>query len=169
MKLEDLKIEDEQLLENVKKVVQGAEDRVRTEYSKKGKDKDDIINELKEKLEKYEPSKQKDEKDLKIDNLTQMVETLIADKNNSIIETKLKNANIPTSFSKYLKDIDIKNVDDEIKSLGEMFKSQLNDYIPNSGRTETKTYTKEEFNNMSFDEQVALAENNPSLYESFTK
>lgn len=169
MKLEDLKIEDEQLLENIKKVVQGAEDRVRTEYSKKGKDKDDIINKLKEKLEKYEPSKQKDEKDLKIDNLTQMVETLIADKNNSIIETKLKNANIPTSFSKYLKDIDIKNVDDEIKSLGEMFKSQLNDYIPNKGRTETKTYTKEEFNNMSFDEQVALAENNPSLYESFTK
>ena len=41
MKLEDLKIEDEKLLENIKKVVQGAEDRVRTEYSKKGKDKDD--------------------------------------------------------------------------------------------------------------------------------
>lgn len=169
MKLEDLKIEDEELLENVKKVVQGAEDRVRTEYSKKGKDKDDIINELKEKLEKYEPTKQKDEKDLKIDKLTQMVESLMADKNNSIIETKLKNANMPTSFSKYLKGVEIDKVDDEIKSLGEMFKSQLSDYMPNRGRTETKTYTKEDFDNMSFDEQVALAESNPSLYESFTK
>lgn len=169
MKLEDLKIEDEELLENVKKVVQGAEDRVRTEYSKKGKDKDDIINELKEKLEKYEPTKQKDEKDLKIDKLTQMVESLMADKNNSIIETKLKNANIPVEFSKYLKGVEIDKVDDEIKSLGEMFKSQLSDYMPNGGRTETKTYTKEDFDNMSFDEQVALAESNPSLYESFTK
>ena len=52
MKLEDLNIEDKELLENLKKVIQGAEDSVRTEYSKK-------LKELEKKLPKPKTEEEK--------------------------------------------------------------------------------------------------------------
>lgn len=161
MKLEDLKIEDEELLQNIKKLIQGEGDKVRTEYSKKNK-------ELQSELDKYKPKDEpKDEKDSIIEELKKQVESLMADRKISAIEKSLKDNNLPKGFSKYL--IGSENIDDDIKGLKDMFKEQLSDYVPSNKNAQVKTFTKEEFDNMSFDEQCALAESNPTLYDSLSK
>lgn len=168
MKLEDLKIEDEELLKNIETLIQSETDKVRTKYSQEGKGKDKTISELEEELKKYKPQEQKkDEKDLKIDELTKTVNQLVADKKKSQIESILENSKLPKGFSKYL--INSDNIEEDVKGLQEMFKEQLKDYTPSNTHVETKKITKEDFEKMGFEEQCNFAESNPTLYESFTK
>ena len=96
MKLEDLKIEDKELLKNIETLIQSETDKVRTKYSQESKGKDKTISELEEELKKYKPQEQKkDEKDLKIDELTKMVNQLVADNKKSQIESILENSKLP--------------------------------------------------------------------------
>lgn len=158
MELSELNLSEEQL-ENVKKIIQGAEDRVRTDYSKKLKDttselakykpneKSDAEKQLEEKMKELEL------KEKELNNKTKIYE----------VEGKLSELGLPKELGKFLNIGD--NIDESIKEVG----TCVNSYFLNNGskpntHSKQQGVTKEQFKSMSYGERAKLLQTNPDLY-----
>lgn len=162
MELNELGLSEEQLA-NVQKLVQGAEDRVRTDYSKKLKDAND-------ELSKYKPVKKSDaEKDLETRlKALEDKEREIANKEKSLtVASKLKEKGLPEELASYLAIGE--DVDKTIESVG----TTLGNYFLNNGNkpnnhTTNKGLTKADFKKMSYGERAKLFKESPELYKALS-
>lgn len=157
MKLEDLNITDNELLEGVKKLLQAETDRVRTEYS----------NKIKE-LEKYKPV-EKTPKELELEKREKALiekEKEIKDAERvSKVQKLLCDKGLNKELSKYLNindETDLETLTDDLSKL------MKNDFIPHNN-TGKGNVTKEQFKKMSYSEQVKLYQDDKNLYNSLIK
>lgn len=151
---------DEQI-KQIEKVVQGHEDRVRTDYSKQLKD-------AQTELAKYKPAeKSESEKALeqKIAEL-EAKEKVVADKEKSItVAEKLKNAGLPADLAQYI------NIGEDVDKTIESVGATLGSYFLNKGakptnHTTNKGVTKETFQKMGYSERARLYQEDPELYRA---
>lgn len=162
------KEDDEKLQKLIADAVQRETDRVRTELHKKLKDREDEIENLKnEKLtdeEKAELERKKFEDDRKE-----------FEKNKLNYETTLylSEQKLPAKLVSYLKGSDLEKRKEEIKNLTELmdglvqekvkekFNSQSDDFNNSNNQTSVK------WNEMTIDEKIAFAEENPEEAKKF--
>lgn len=144
MKLEDLKIEDETLLENIKKVIASSEDRVRTDYKKKYADYETIKKE-------NDDFKAEKEKAKKIESA----------------KKALKNKELPEELANYIvlegDEFDT-YLDDIAKVLNSHYKNADNSFKPKNHVSDK--ITREQFNKMDYFQRENLLNTNPTLYNS---
>ena len=163
MKLEDLNIEDKELLENLKKVIQSAEDTVRTEYSKK-------LKELEKKL-----PKQKSKEELSVEERLKAIEE--RERQADIREQKLnaegilKDKGLDTKLSKYLSLDGVEDLETYINEVAEVIgkQSKGNNYNPKGHKSTGTTITKDQFKKMSLMEKQKLYETDKETYLALTK
>lgn len=162
MKLEDLNIEDKELLENLKKVIQGAEDTVRTEYSKK-------LKELEKKL-----PKEKSPEELSLEERLKALED--RDKELSKRERKLnaegilKDKGLDTKLSKYLSLDGVEDLETYINEVAEVIGKQSKvNYNPKGHKSSNSVITKDQFKKMSLMEKQKLYETDKETYLALTK
>ena len=163
MKLEDLNIEDKELLENLKKVIQGAEDKVRTEYSKK-------IKELEGKL-----PKKKSPEELSVEERLKTLEE--RERQADIRERKLNASNLlkdkglDTKLSKYLSLDGVEDLETYINEIAEVVSAQskVSSYNPKGHKSSGNTITKDQFKKMSLMEKQKLYETDKDTYLALTK
>ena len=163
MKLEDLNIEDKELLENLKKVIQGAEDSIRTEYSKK-------IKELEKKL-----PKQKTPEELSVEERIKALEE--RERQADIREQKLnaegilKDKGLDTKLSKYLSLDGVEDLETYINEIAEVVgkQSKGSSYNPKAHKSTGTTITKDQFKRMSLIEKQKLYETDKDTYLALTK
>lgn len=163
MKLEDLNIQDKELLENLKKVIQGAEDTVRTEYSKK-------LKELEKKL-----PKQKSKEELSVEERLKAIEE--RERQADIREQKLnaegilKDKGLDTKLSKYLSLDGVEDLETYINEVAEVIgkQSKGNNYNPKGHKSSNSVITKDQFKAMSLMEKQKLYETDKETYLALTK
>lgn len=163
MKLEDLNIQDKELLENLKKVIQGAEDTVRTEYSKK-------LKELEKKL-----PKQKSKEELSVEERLKAIEE--RERQADIREQKLnaegilKDKGLDTKLSKYLSLDGVEDLETYINEVAEVIgkQSKGSSYNPKGHKSSGNTITKDQFKAMSLMEKQKLYETDKETYLALTK
>ena len=163
MKLEDLNIQDKELLENLKKVIQGAEDSVRTEYSKK-------LKELEKKL-----PKEKSPEELSLEERLKALED--RDKELSKREQKLnaegilKDKGLDTKLSKYLSLNGVEDLETYINEIAEVVNAQSkgSSYNPKGHKSSNSVITKDQFKKMSLMEKQKLYETDKDTYLALTK
>ena len=163
MKLEDLNIEDKELLENLKKVIQGAEDKVRTEYSKK-------IKELEGKL-----PKEKSPEELSVEERIKALEE--RERQADIREQKLnaegilKDKGLDTKLSKYITLDGVEDLETYITEIADVIGNQTNkkNWIPKGHTSGNTTITKDQFKKMSLMEKQKLYETDKDTYLALTK
>lgn len=144
MKLEDLKIEDETLLENIKKVIASSEDRVRTDYKKKYADYETI----KKENDDFKAEKERAEK---IDNA----------------KKALKEKGLPEELAQYFY-VEDKGLETSIDDISKVLNShyyRVDDGFKPSNHVSDKI-TREDFNNMDYFARENLLNTNPTLYNS---
>lgn len=164
MKLEDLKIEDEELLENLKKVIQGAEDKVRTEYSKK-------IKELEGKLPKPKTEEEKSLEE-RLKALEDRDKELSKREQKLNAEGILKDKGLDTKLSKYLSLDGVEDLETYINEIAEVVNAQSkggNSYNPKGHKGQGTTITKDQFKAMSLMEKQKLYETDKDTYLALTK
>lgn len=163
MKLEDLKIEDKELLQNVEKLIQSETDKVRTEYSKK-------IKELEAKV----PNEMSDTEKALSDRLK-----AIEDREKELAKKELqtnasnllKNKGLNTELSKYINLDGVEDLETYIGEIAQVVGNQAKQgkkFIP-SPHQGSKGITKEDFKKMNYNEKVALYNADRELYESLSK
>lgn len=164
MKLEDLNIEDKELLEKLKKVVQGAEDSVRTEYSKK-------LKELEKKL-----PKEKTAEELSVEERLKALEE--RERQADIREQKLNASNLlkdkglDTKLSKYLSLDGVEDLETYINEIAEVVgkQSKGSSYNnPKGHKSSNSVITKDQFKKMSLLEKQKLYETDKETYLALTK
>lgn len=163
MKLEDLNIEDKELLENLKKVIQGAEDTVRTEYSKK-------LKELEKKL-----PKEKTPEELGVEERLKALEE--RERQADIRERKLNASNLlkdkglDTKLSKYLSLDGVEDLETYINEIAEVVNAQSkgSSYNPKGHKSSNSVITKDQFKKMSLMEKQKLYETDKETYLALTK
>jgi hypothetical protein len=163
MTIEELKLSDEQIT-GVNKLIQSAEDRIRTDYAKRLKDVND-------ELAKYKPvEKSEAEKALekRIASL-EAREREIADKERSMtIANKLKDKGLPSELAQFLNVGD--DVDKTVESVGAALGSYFLDGSNKPGNhTTNRSITKQDFKRMSYSERAKLFAENPQLYQALNK
>ncbi len=160
MTIEELNLSEEQT-SAVRKLVQSAEDRVRTDYAQKLKD-------VRAELAKYKPvEKSEAEKELekRISDL-EAREQAFADKTRAAdIADKMKSKGLPVELAQYL------NLGDDIDSALDNVGVALGNYVLGasnkpSGHSKNKGVTKEQFRQMGYAERVSLFQGNPELYNT---
>ena len=135
--------------EEFDKAIQSAEDKIRTDYSKKVKD-----------LESKLPP-QKTEKELELETKEK---ELLAKEREYKIKDMLEINQLPTGLSKYISAEDVDVAGKEIATI-------LNDYLLNNSHKPKKhnnggdSITKEQFKNMNYSERMKLEQTNPELYK----
>ena len=163
MKLEDLNIEDKELLENLKKVIQSAEDKVRTEYSKK-------IKELEGKLPK---PKSEEEKSLeeRLKALEDRDKELSKREQKLNAEGILKDKGLDTKLSKYLTLDGVEDLETYINEIADVIGNQTkgSSYNPKGHKGQGTTITKDQFKAMSLMEKQKLYETDKDTYLALTK
>lgn len=144
MKLEDLKIEDSTLLENVKKVIASSEDRVRTEYKKKYSDYETIKKE-------NDDFKAEKEKATKIENAKSI----------------LKEKGLPEELAELFVNSEGEELKTSIENMAKVIQENYNSegFKPKNTANNT-AITKEQFQQMSYVDRCKLYETNPSLYNT---
>lgn len=163
MKLEDLNIEDKELLENLKKVIQGAEDTVRTEYSKK-------LKELEKKL-----PKQKSPEELSLEERLKALEDreieLTKREKMANVGNMLKDKGLDTKLSKYLSLDGVEDLETYINEIAEVVNAQSKGiyYNPKGHKSSGNTITKDQFKKMSLMEKQKLYETDKETYLALTK
>lgn len=163
MKLEDLNIEDEELLENLKKVIQGAEDTVRTEYSKK-------LKELEKKL-----PKQKSKEELSLEERLKALEEreieLTKREKRANVGNMLKDKGLNDKLSNYLNVDGVEDLETYINEIAEVIgkQSKGNNYNPKGHKSTGTTITKDQFKAMSLMEKQKLYETDKETYLALTK
>lgn len=162
MKLEDLKIEDEELLENLKKVIQGAEDKVRTEYSKK-------IKELEGKLPKPKTEEEKSLEE-RLKALEDRDKELSKRERKLNAEGILKDKGLDTKLSKYLSLDGVEDLETYINEVAEVVGKQSKvNYNPKGHKSSNSVITKDQFKKMSLMEKQKLYETDKETYLALTK
>ena len=160
MKLEDIQGLTEEQIADIQKVIQGAEDRIRTEKTLK-------IKELEEELKTYKPIEKSDaEKALeaRIAELEARENEIKAQERQAELQNKLKEKGLDVQLLKFLNVGE--DADTFLDEFANVFNAQLLDgsYKPSGHKGASSNITKEQFKNMGYLERVALQENNPSLY-----
>ena len=161
MELNELNLTEEQLA-NVQKLIQSAEDKVRTKYSTE-------LKTVKEELSQYKPKeKTQEEKDLetRIKNLELKEAELSAKENKVRIKSKLEEKGLPTGLADYLR----LETDEDIEKVGgELANYFLNNGVKPTNHAKSKPVTKEQFRNMSYAQRAQLFNDNPELYKALAK
>ena len=135
--------------EEFDKAIQSAEDKIRTDYSKKVKD-----------LESKMPTP-KTEKEIELETKEK---ELLAKEREYKIKDMLEINQLPTGLSKYISAEDVDVAGKEIATI-------LNDYLLNNSHKPKKhnnggdSITKEQFKNMNYSERIKLEQTNPELYK----
>jgi hypothetical protein len=163
MTIEELGLSEEQL-NGVNKLIQGAEDRIRTDYSKRLKDVND-------ELLKYKPV-EKSDTEKALEQRISALETKekeLADKERAMtIADKLKEKGLPSELANYLNVGD--NVDKTVESVGAMFGNYfLEGTNKPSNHVSNKGLTKQDFRKMSYSDRAKLYAENPTLYQALSK
>ncbi len=164
MKLEDLNIEDKELLENLKKVIQGAEDSVRTEYSKK-------LKELEKKLPKEKSPEEKSLEE-RLKALEDRDKELSKREQKLNAEGILKDKGLDTKLSKYLTLDGVEDLETYITEIAEVIGNQTKgkeNWIPKGHKGKGTTITKDQFKKMSLIEKQKLYETDKDTYLALTK
>lgn len=165
MKIEDIKGLTEEQLIDIQKVIQSAEDRVRTEKTQR-------IKELEVELQQYKPiEKTEAERQLeaRIAELEQRENAIKAQEREVQLQGKLKEKGLDIQLLKYL------NVGEDADTFLDEFATVINNqlleasYKPQVHRGENSVITKEQFRAMGYSERVKLQESNPSLYDRLTQ
>ena len=161
MELNELNLTEEQLA-NVQKLIQSAEDKVRTKYSTE-------LKTVKEELSQWKPKeKTQEEKDLetRIKNLELKEAELSAKEAKVRIKSKLEEKGLPTGLADYLR----LETDEDIEKVGgELANYFLNNGVKPTNHAKSKPVTKEQFRNMSYAQRVQLYSDNPELYKALAK
>lgn len=146
--------------EDFDKKLQGAADKVRTEYSKKIKDLETRIKEL--------TPAQKSEAEIDFENRLAALEA--KEKRMALFDSLSEN-DVSSDFADYLKDgADVKKFSEIYKSAIETAvqkKIQANGYVPN-GHKSGESLTKDDFKKMNMTEKEQLYKNNPELYKTLS-
>ena len=135
--------------EEFEKAIQSAEDKIRTDYSKKIKD-----------LETKLPP-EKSEKEIELE--TKEKELLAKEKQYKIKDV-LELNKLPTGLSKFISAEDVDVAGQEISTI-------LNEYLLNNSHKPTKhnnggdSVTKEQFKKMNYSDRSKLEQTNPELYK----
>ena len=161
MELNELNLTEEQLA-NVQKLIQSAEDKVRTKYSNELKD-------VKDELNKYKPKeKTQEEKDweTRIRNLELKEAELTAKEKNVRIKSKLEEKGLPTGLADYLR---LENDEDIDKVGGELANYFLNNGVKPTNHAKSQPVTREQFKKMSYAQRAQLYQDNPELYKVLAK
>lgn len=151
--------------EDIKKMLQSETDKVRTEYSKKLKDKDDELN-------KYKP-KEKSEAEIELEKRLKVLEDKEKEVNKKEkllnISNELDKQGLPKQLAKYLVGVD--DVDTEINSLKEVFNnSKIDGSFKPDNHTGTKdSITKDQFMKMGYADRLNLFKSNKELYDRLSK
>lgn len=151
--------------EELQKKLQSAEDRVRTEYSKK-------IKQMEEELKGLKP-KEKSESEIELENRVQALEQkekeIQAKERLLNVTNKLQEQGLPSQLSKYL--VGVEDVETEINSLKEIFNNNAlnNSFKPQKHNNSKEKISKEDFNKMTLLERQKLYETNQELYLKLSK
>ena len=161
MKLEELQGFSEEQMEQIKKVVQGETDRVRTEYSQKIKD-----------LEQYKPV-EKTPQEIALEERLKALEdkekAIAEQERQAQLQAKLHEKGLDTQLYKYL------NVGEDADTFINEFAEVMNktllsgSYKPSTHKSNKDVITKEQFSSMGYMERAKLQETNPTLYAKLSE
>lgn len=159
MELNELNLTEEQLL-NVQKLIQSAEDKVRTKYSNELKD-------VKDELNKYKP-KEKSPDEISLEErikALEMREAEIASKEKvTKLASELNTKGVPADLAKFL------NADTNVEEVATLLNAHfLNGNFKPQNHGGSDGITKEQFRKMSYMEKAELFEKNPELYKKLSK
>lgn len=147
--------------EELNKKLQSAEDRVRTEYSKK-------IKALEQELEAFKPKKSNAEIELeeRIKALENKEKELGAKELELKISKTLENNGLPMQLAKYLNTTGVEDVESYLGEVKEVLGKHLinNSYKPKDHNSNKNSITKEQFKKMSLLEKQKLYKENEALY-----
>lgn len=135
--------------EEFEKAIQSAEDKIRTDYSKK-------VKELEDKL-----PLPKTEKELELETKEK---ELLAKEREYKVKDMLETNQLPTGLSKYISAEDVDVAGGEIATI-------LNEYLLNNSHKPTKhnnggdSVSKDQFKNMNYSDRAKLEQTNPELYK----
>lgn len=150
---------EEEVQKLLKNGIQSETDRVRTEYSKKLKEKDDNSKNYGDKLKELEQK----EKEI------QAKEKLI-----KVSET-LKNNGLDSELAKYINLQGAEDLESYVGEVAEILKKHITDstinnsYKPSSHAGNKDTISKDEFMKMSYADRVNLFKSNEELYKRLSK
>lgn len=152
--------------EEVNKMIQSQNDKIRTEYSNK-------IKTIEEELNKYKP-KEKSENEIELENkikqLEQKEKELAAKENQFKINNILETNGLPTQLGKYLNATGVQDLESYVGEVKEIINKQIiNSSFKPSNHGGNKGITKEEFKNMSYEQQLNLYNSNKELYNQLSQ
>ncbi|WP_096634854.1 capsid assembly scaffolding protein Gp46 family protein [Clostridium cochlearium] len=153
--------------EELQKKVQSAEDRIRTEYSKKIKALEEELKGLKPK----EKSKSEIELEKRIKKLENKEKELQAKELEMKVSKTLENNGLPMQLSKYLNLTGVEDVESYLGEIKEVLNKHLinNSYKPQDHAGNKNSITKEQFKKMSLLEKQELYKNNEALYNKLAE
>ncbi|WP_052113122.1 hypothetical protein [Clostridium novyi] len=154
--------------EEVNKLKQSAEDKVRTEYSKR-------IKALESELEEFRPkTPTNEEKALqdKIKALEDKEKELEFKERNIKLQDTLKNNGLDGQLAKYLNLQGVEDIESYVGEVSEVLKTQINKsntYKPNTHKSKDNSITKSQFSKMSYADRLNLFKTNEALYKQLSK
>lgn len=161
-------------IEDVQKMIQSETDKVRTEYSKKLKDKDKELESI-----KVEKMTEEEKKAHEIEMTLQENAKLKADLLKASTVSKLASVTLPFEFAEFINGSNEEEVTVQVNNLKLLFDKAVTEKakeVFNGKGTEHKqttatasTMTKAEFTSLNYFQQLELANTNPVLYAEFTK
>ncbi|NME94594.1 DUF4355 domain-containing protein [Clostridium cochlearium] len=153
--------------EELQKKVQSAEDRIRTEYSKK-------IKALEEELETFKPKK-KTEAEIELEKRIKALEDKEKELQAKELELKvsktLENNGLPSQLAKYLNTTGVEDVESYLGEIKEVLNKHLinNSYKPQDHAGNKTSITKEQFKKMSLMQKQELYKENEALYNKLAE
>lgn len=153
--------------EEVNKQLQSETDRVRTEYSKK-------LKQMEEKLQELKP-KEKSESEIELENRIKALEDKEKEIQAKEIQFKmtetLENNGLNKQLAKYLNVQGVEDLESYITEVKETLNNQLlnNSFKPKNHSNAKEVITKEQFNKMSYMERQKLYETNKELYNKLSQ
>ncbi|EPY6472011.1 hypothetical protein ACWO4B_002682 [Clostridium sporogenes] len=153
--------------EEVNKLKQSAEDRVRTEYSKKLKQMEEELKELKPK----EKTQAELDMEARIKALEDKEKEVQAKERQLKIAETLEKNGLPKQLSKYLNIVGANDVESCITEIKETLNKQLlnSSFKPQNHNSNKEKISKEDFNKMSYMERQKLYETNKELYNKLSQ
>ncbi|ENK1242994.1 hypothetical protein AB2063_001122 [Clostridium botulinum] len=153
--------------EEVQKKLQSAEDRVRTEYSKKLKAMEEELKQLKPK----EKTQEQIELENRVQALEQKEKEIQAKERQFKVAETLENNGLNKQLAKYLNVQGVEDLESYITEVKETLNNQLlnNSFKPQNHFNAKEVVSKEEFNKMSYMERMNLYKINQELYKKLSK
>ena len=153
--------------EELQKKVQSAEDRVRTEYSKK-------VKELEQELKGLKP-KEKTEAEIELEERIKALEDKEKELQKKELELKvsktLENNGLPSQLAKYLNTTGVEDVESYLGEIKEVLNKHLvdNSFKPKDHAGNKTSITKEQFKKMSLIQKQELYKENEALYNKLAE